>query len=359
MSDGVPRGHRWGFSLTAEELGGRALVELGMLAEEEGYTDLWGFEAGGYDGVAPAAAVLQATHTVRVGNAVLNAYSRTPFTLAMTAAFLGSLSEGRFCLGLGSSSRKIVSEWHGLAFERPVTRVREVTEVVRALLGGERTRYEGATLELHDARLAVPPGDPVPIWLAALGPRMLDLAGELADGLVLTLSGPGPAGEMSAQAREAADACGRAEPLEVVHRPVMPYPGEDDAALEICRQLIADYCLIPVYRRMFTRFGFGTHVERVEQARERGGRRGARGAVSEELVGEFAIVGTREEQYQRLLAYERNGVDVPLVSVYPGPADPVERRAIVEEALRWFGRRRAEDVTLSGTVPESSGQTRA
>lgn len=333
---------RWGFSLTSEDLGAAALVQLGVLAEQEGYTDLWGFEAGGYDGVAPLAAVLQATERVRVGSGVLNVYSRTPFTLAMTAAFLAELSGGRFCLGLGASSAKIVGDWHGLPFERPYTRVREVAEAVQTLLAGERADMEGRTVRLAGARLGLPPQETAPIWLAALGPRMLRLAGEVADGLVLTLTGPTVAGALAAEARAAADSSGRGH-LEVVHRPVIPYPGDDPAALRAARQVLADYCLVPVYRNMFSRFGFGTDVDGIDEARGLGGRKAARDAVTDDLLAEFTIVGSPEEQYQRLLEFERNGIDVPLVSIYPGSGDPTERRAVVEEGLRWFVRRRARE----------------
>ena len=129
---------RWGLSL---ELPGLKLPEHPPVlreAEEAGYTDAWPGEVSGHDGFTPVAAAATCTDRIRLGTGVVNAFTRGPAVLAQHAAALQELSEGRFCLGIGSSSNVIVERWNGIPFERPLTRVRETVEFLRAALAGER-----------------------------------------------------------------------------------------------------------------------------------------------------------------------------------------------------------------------------
>src|SRR4051812_35079447 len=149
----------------------RALMEG---AEAVGFDDFWTGETSGPDGFTPLALAAAWTERVRLGTGVVNVFTRGPAVLAQHAAALQDASGGRFCLGIGSSSNVIVARWDGIPFEKPLTRVRETVEVLRAVLAGERGP--------GGFRLESPPESPPPIYVAALRGRMLRLGGAIGDG---------------------------------------------------------------------------------------------------------------------------------------------------------------------------------
>jgi alkanesulfonate monooxygenase SsuD/methylene tetrahydromethanopterin reductase-like flavin-dependent oxidoreductase (luciferase family) len=143
------------------------VIEAARWAESLGYDDLWLSDAGGIDGLTIAGLVLARTERIRVGVAVVPAYTRTPAVFAATLATLESVATGRFVLGLGASSHFMVEGWNGLAFDRPVARVRETVQLVRLILGGEKTAFQGQVLSSHGYQQPAV-ATPVPIHLAAL-----------------------------------------------------------------------------------------------------------------------------------------------------------------------------------------------
>ncbi|MCA1727527.1 MAG: LLM class flavin-dependent oxidoreductase [Actinobacteria bacterium] len=182
-------------------------IDAAVRAESLGYTDVWTAEVGGPDAFSPLGAIAARTEKVRLGVALVPVFTRPPALTAMSAASIQALSGGRFVLGVGSSSPAIVGSWMGQAFEQPVDRVREYVEVLRELLAGKRSRYQGSTLRTEGFRLQIEPGAPVPIHIGALGPRMCRLAGAVADGVLFFLMTPegcrAALEEVAAGAREA------------------------------------------------------------------------------------------------------------------------------------------------------------
>src|SRR5882757_8568618 len=161
-------------------------VEWIQWAESIGYDDVWLPDAGGIDALTLSAVVLGATQRIRVGIAVVPAYTRTPAVLAATVATLADLAPGRFALGLGTSSEAMINGWHGLTLERPVARMRETLALLRDIFAGERTSFTGQTLRSTGYRQPALAAS-VPILLAALRPRMTELAVTAADGIILNL----------------------------------------------------------------------------------------------------------------------------------------------------------------------------
>jgi len=147
-------------------------INLSRWAEAEGYDDLWFADSGGLDALTTAAAVALNTERVRIGTAIIPVYSRTPAVLASTTRVLHEISGGRFILGLGSSSQTMMENWHGQVFEKPLTRVRETTELVKRMLAGEKTAYDGETVHSHGYRQAGVDGVQ-PVYMAALRGMML------------------------------------------------------------------------------------------------------------------------------------------------------------------------------------------
>jgi F420-dependent oxidoreductase-like protein len=158
-------------------------------AERLGVDCLWSAEAWGHDAATPLAFMAARTSRIRLGTGIMQAGTRTPALLAMTAMSLNAMSGGRFMLGLGVSGPQVIEGWHGIRFERPVQRMRETVEIVRRAVRGERLAYKGKIYELplpggegKALRSAARPQPDIPIYLATLSPRSLEMTGEIADG---------------------------------------------------------------------------------------------------------------------------------------------------------------------------------
>jgi F420-dependent oxidoreductase-like protein len=158
-------------------------------AERLGVDDVWSAEAWGHDAVTPLAFLAARTTRLRLGTGIMQAGTRTPALVAMTAMSLSAMSNNRFVLGLGVSGPQVIEGWHGIRFDRPVQRMREIIEIVRMAARGERVAYRGKIYELplpggegKALRSGASPVPPIPIYLATLSPKSLELTGEIADG---------------------------------------------------------------------------------------------------------------------------------------------------------------------------------
>lgn len=172
-------------------------------AEKLGVDTVWSAEAWGYDAITPLAYMAAKTSRIRLGTGIVQAGTRTPALLAMTAMSLSALSGGRFILGLGTSGPQVIEGWHGIPFKRPVTRMREIIEIVRLASSGQRLAYKGRVYELplpggegKALRSGAEPVEHIPIYLATLSPKSLAMTGELADGWVGTSFMPEHAAEV-------------------------------------------------------------------------------------------------------------------------------------------------------------------
>ena len=158
-------------------------------AERLGVDYVWSAEAWGHDAATPIAFVAARTTRVKLGTAIMQAGTRTPALVAMTAMSLDAMSNGRFLLGLGVSGPQVMEGWHGIPFRQPLQRMREIVEIVRRAIRGERVVYEGRVYELplpggegKALRSAATPRPNIPIYLATLSPKSLEMTGEIADG---------------------------------------------------------------------------------------------------------------------------------------------------------------------------------
>src|SRR5438874_398797 len=179
-------------------------------AEILGYESLWIADTGaGPDAFVVAALAAGVTRRVRLGTAVVPIYTRALSVHAAAAGSVAQLAPGRFVLGLGISSETIVDAWGGVPFRRPFARMRETVSVLRQMLAGERVTFDGKTVRTRNFRLVSPPPRPVPIYVAALMPPMLELAGEIADGVILNFMPAEAVPRMLAHVRKGAVRAGR------------------------------------------------------------------------------------------------------------------------------------------------------
>lgn len=293
-----------------------SIIPIARLAEESGYTDIWTAEVGGADGIGVVAAAASVTSTVRLGTAIVPVFTRPAPLLAMGAATLQAISSGRFVLGLGTSTSIIVGGWMGLDFVRPLSRVRETVNEVREALTGKKVA--------SGFRLSLDPGSPVPIYIAALGPRMLQLAGDIADGVILFLFTPDGAREAIAQT--GAD-------FDVVARIPVALDEETEMLKYMLRRLTTTYAMVDVYNASLRRQGFETEAEQISKLWREGDRDGAAAAVTDEMLESLYIFGNLDECASKLEAFRKAGVKTPVLLPISVAGDPAERLQRVRAAI--------------------------
>jgi alkanesulfonate monooxygenase SsuD/methylene tetrahydromethanopterin reductase-like flavin-dependent oxidoreductase (luciferase family) len=277
------------------------LVEVASYAETSGLDGVTCGEVLGTEVFSLLGAVAATTERIRIDCSAVSILSRTPTLLAMGAATVASLSRGRFALGLGAGSGVIAAS-HGVPFERPVERMAATLNFVRRALSGERLQ------EVGGFRLTgVEPAD-VRIWLAAVNPKMLRLAGRDADGVVLNFAGPQQVEAMTAIARAARDESGRPESTFDVYTTLWVHPSDDpEPARQQFRAQVAPYMLLPTYRQAFVRLIGDGAVNAVSSAWQRGGHQEAVQRVPDSLFDELSLTGSAELIASRLAEFQRVG----------------------------------------------------
>ncbi len=301
--------------------------ELAGAAEQAGFGAVFVAEGHG-DALALCHPVAAATRRVLVGTAVANAALRPPVLAAKTAAQLDQAAGGRFILGLGVGNA-VMNARFGLPPFEPLRMVEEYVEVVRSVLN-RGTGYDGQLFRTGMIPLDSPPARAgLPVWLGALGPRMLAVAGRIADGVILNLMTPAQAGQAAGLVRDAARAAGRdpasVEVACVVHCCLSGDPG---AAAAAARAVVPRYVLHPAAPRLF-----GPGLGGVRELVLAGDRAGAAGLVPQQVADGFVAWGDAAQVTARLAEYRAAGGDLPVIFPMPGGSDWGYEQTIAELAL--------------------------
>jgi F420-dependent oxidoreductase-like protein len=300
-----------------------AVVRTARLAEELGYDSMWIPEAWAYEQFQLLAEIALATRRLRLATGIANVFSRSAALLAMSAATLDEISEGRAILGLGTSGKMVVENLHGVPYRKPLTRLCETIAVCRALWRGERLSPELATLfDARHFRLEMRPRRPdIPIYVASLQERAIQAVGRLADGWVPTFWPYEHLEDgialMAAGAREA----GR-DPSRIEVAPFLAVvPLDDlDAARALVKPIVSFYIggMGVYYHALFCRYGFRDNADLVRDLYQKGERREAAAAVSDALVDAVAICGPPALCRERLADWRRHGLGMALVNLPAG-----------------------------------------
>ncbi|HVO55405.1 MAG TPA: LLM class F420-dependent oxidoreductase [Solirubrobacterales bacterium] len=303
---------RWGLTLP---LAGVPLADLGDLvrrAEACGYTDLWSGETNGPDGFTPLSLSAAWTERARLGTGVVGVFQRGPALLAQEAAALADASRGRFVLGIGSSSDRIVEGWNGIPFEKPLAKMRETLDFLQAALAGERT----AT----GFKLETAPAQPLPIVLAALRGKMLELAVERADGAFTNFLPLAGLPRVSAQLESAPDG------FELLCR-FFCIPGEREQVEPLARFMFSSYITVPVYEAFVRWLGYGEQIDPMVEAWQAGDRKAAAEAAPWELIEDTFVFGTPEQMRERLDRFVAGGITLPILMLV---APPDQQAGLIE-----------------------------
>ena len=294
-----------------------AVGAMAGAAEEAGFSAVFVAEGHG-DALALCHPVAAATRRVRVGTAIANAALRPPVLAAKTAAQLDHATGGRFVLGLGVANT-IMNTRFGIAPFAPLPMIEEYVGVVRAVLGGSPGGYDGQVYRTGMVPLDSPPVRAgLPVYLAALSPRMLALAGRIADGVILNLMTPAQAGAAAGVVRAAARAAGR-DPASVEIVCVVHCALSDDpfAAAAAARAVVLRYVLHPSVPRLFGELDGGPGLGEVRELLLAGDRAGAAGRVPQRVADGFVAHGDVARCLGRIAGYRAAGVDLPVLFPVP------------------------------------------
>jgi len=299
---------------------GRSLesaIERVKLAESLGYESVYVTHIAGRESLTVVTAYALATSRIRVGTGVVPIYTRTPATMAQTAATIDDLSGGRLTLGLGVSHRPVVEGWHGQTIDRPVTEMREYVSIVRAILRGEDPPA-GEKWQTGFRLFGVDRCPELPIYVAALSPAMLRLAGEVGDGVILWLCNPSYIRDVVIpEVRAGRERAGRTlEGFDIVAAVPAALTDDRESAYSAMRKDLIPYFGLPFYRAMIERTGFGEDIERYDSAA--GNLEAMQEAISDAFLDELTAVGDARALTAGIERYRAAGTSSPCIGPIPG-----------------------------------------
>jgi F420-dependent oxidoreductase-like protein len=328
----------------------REAADQVVALEKAGLDTVWVAEVYGFDSPTLMGYLAARTETLEIGSAILNIYSRTPGTLASTAAGLDNVSGGRAVLGLGASGPQVIEGWHGLPYEKPLTRTREVVEIIRAMIRRETIEYHGKVFDLplppdqglglgKPLKMLTKPERPVvPIYIAALGEKNVQGTAEYADGWLPFLYAPEKAADVWGEAL----AKGKAKrpddlgPLEIAAGGMVAVGDDVKGMLDFARPMFALYIGgmgakgKNFYNELACRYGFEEEATKIQDLYLNGNKRDAEALVPLELLEMCNLVGPESYVKERIQAFRDSGVTS--LQITPVADDPA---ALVRQMKEW------------------------
>lgn len=307
-------------------LGPGLALETAAQARELGYGSFWTAETTGPEAFSLLAAAGAAAPGLGLGTGVLALQLRTPMVAAMGAATLQALHpDVDVLLGIGISSPVVTTRWHGAPYgDRPLAQVREYVTLVKRCLTGEKVDFDGDFYRVKGFRLGLKQTERTPkVVVGALGPKMLALAGEVADGVLLNYLPSTLVPWSVAQVRSGGDA--------TIYAYVHAGVGDREQAVDKARRDLFSYAVVDAYAANFTRAGFGDEVEAIRERHAAGDREGALAAVSDRMCDAIDLVGDHDQVRDFTRAYVDAGVDVPVLMPLPWGG---ERRQVITDTMQ-------------------------
>ncbi|HUD37000.1 MAG TPA: LLM class flavin-dependent oxidoreductase [Streptosporangiaceae bacterium] len=323
------------------------VLDFVLEAERLGLDVCWVAEAWGSDAPSVLGYLAARTERIGLGSGIIQLGTRSPVAIAQTALTLAELSHGRFLLGLGASGPQVIEGLHGVSFDRPVARMRETVAVIRQAFAGEKISFSGRTMQIplpglaRPMRLSLPPNPAIPIYLAALSPKMLELTGEIADGWLGTSFVPEGAGAYFSHLDAGLAASGRTRAdLDICQGAEVAILDDDDAvaahvagrkkelAFSIGGMGTAEQNF---YNAAYARQGWSDVTGEIQQRWQAGDRDGATGLVTDDMVLATTLIGTEAMVRDRLSVWRDAGVTT--VRLYPAGATVSDRLATLGQAM--------------------------
>ena len=294
----------------------KILLFAKMADQQEKVDSLWVPESWGRESFSTLGAMSQITKKVRLGTSIVNIYSRTPATVAMAAITLDVLSNNRTIIGLGASTAAIVENWHGVQFNKPASRMKEYIDCLRLINRGEKVKYNGEFFKINNFKiLHRPQRMHIPIFMAAVNKRMVSMASELADGILLYLR---PFEELKRTASELKQAT-KGKGFEIACSFICAISNKDpEKARDRAATTLAFYVAVgKYYSKFLAENGFKLEVEKINAEYRKSGAEGAAKFVSDKMLSSLVICGSSEECRESLSKFLSTGITLPILQFNP------------------------------------------
>ena len=273
---------------------------------------IWIPETWGMECFSMLGSISHHTSSQKIGSSIINIYSRSPSTIAMGAASVDTLSNGRLILGLGTSSVSIVEQFHGQKFEQPIQRMKEYVEIIRLILSGNQINYKGKIFDLKNFSLLIKPvRKTIPIYLAAINEKMVNLTWDIADGVIFYLR---PKQEL----RKTISNMQTKRKIDVTCQLITCVSDNSDEAIKRAKKTISFYVAVgKIYREFLQKNGFENECNLIFDEFKKSGLNNIDEYVSDSMVKELSIAGTPEECKKQLESFRDTGIDLPILQFNP------------------------------------------
>ena len=273
---------------------------------------VWIPETWGMEGYSMLSSVSQIIKNSKIGSSIINIYSRTPTLIAMGAATIDILSNGRFILGLGTSSEPIVQEWHGLEFTDPVQRMREYVDIVKLTLSGNKVNYDGKLFHLKNFTLLIKPKTKnIPIYLAAVNEKMVELTWEIADGVIFYLR---PFTELKKTIQKMQSK----KQIDVACQIITCISDDSEKAIDRAKKTLAFYISVgTIYRKFLAKNGFNNETRNIYEEFQKSGLHSNHELVTDSMLDSLVICGSPQECVKKLEQIVNTGITLPIIQFNP------------------------------------------
>lgn len=273
---------------------------------------IWIPETWGMENFSMLSMVSQKVNSSKIGSSIINIYSRSPSLIAMGAATVDTISNGRLVLGLGTSSMPIVENFHGTKFEKPVSRMREYVEIIKLVLSGNQINYDGKFFNLKNFSLLIKPKrDSIPIYLAAVNKKMVELTWEIADGVIFYLR---PISELTNTIKKMQSK----KKIDVSCQLITCVSEDPEKAIDRAKKTLGFYISVGnVYRDFLAKNGFQKETEEIFQEFKKSGLEHVHEYVSDSMTNSLTICGDPQECLVKLNKFKDTGLDLPILQFNP------------------------------------------
>ncbi len=273
---------------------------------------IWIPETWGMENFSMLSMVSQKVNSPKIGSSIINIYSRSPSLIAMGAATVDTISNGRLVLGLGTSSMPIVEDFHGMKFEKPVSRMREYVEIIRLLLSGKQVNYAGNFFKMKNFSLLIKPlRNSIPIYLAAVNQKMVELTWDIADGVIFYLR---PISEL----KNTIEKMQNKKKIDVSCQLITCVSKDSQKAIDRAKNTLAFYISVgKIYRNFLAKNGFQNETEEIFQEFEKSGLEHVDEFVSDSMIKSLTICGNPQECLTKLKKFKDTGLDLPILQFNP------------------------------------------
>jgi alkanesulfonate monooxygenase SsuD/methylene tetrahydromethanopterin reductase-like flavin-dependent oxidoreductase (luciferase family) len=303
------------------------VIECTKMISETNIDSIWIPETWGMENFSMLGAVSSETKSQKIGSSIINIYSRSPSTISMGAATTDILSNGRLILGLGTSSVPIVEDFHGNEFETPVQRMREYVEIIRLSLSKKQINYSGKIFNLKNFTLLIKPKrQSIPIYLAAINQRMVNLAWELGDGVIFYLR---PLDEM----KKTISKMQSERKIDVACQIITCISNNSEEAIQRAKKTLAFYISVgKVYREFLAKNGFENETNNIFEEFKKSGFKSNHELITDSMLNSLCISGSPEEVKVQLEKFRDTGINLPIIQFNP-IGNPIESFSLLKKTL--------------------------